>query len=265
MDSELPKATAKDPHKIGTDVQSEVPKPLSVVDVESGPPKPGTAKGHIGSESPPEAVPTPPVEPAFIDNAVHNFDQEDALKHIGDKKTVFLGSSTFANWTKLESEFKGDDALNRGIGGSTLPELDLNLPDLVLKHRPDTVVVYAGTNDIGEDGHDGNRVFQDFKKMEHDIHAVLPNTDVYFISISLPPSRVAFKKDYELGNSLIKDYIEHTAHTQYIDVTSAMQDANHDPITRLFGDDKLHMTEEGYARWEPIIKEALHNGVDKKN
>ncbi len=80
----------------------------------------------------------------------------------------------------------------------------------MLKHHPDTVVVYAGTNDIGEAGHDGNRVFQDFKKMEHDIHNFLPDTNVAFISMSLPPSRIEFKKDYELGTSLIKDYIDHT-------------------------------------------------------
>ncbi len=44
-----------------------------------------------------------------------------------------------------------------------------------------------------------------------------------------------------------------------------MQDANHDPLPDLFSkEDRLHMTPEGYARWEPIILDALHNGADKK-
>lgn len=188
--------------------------------------------------------------------ALERFRQDDAKNGRKSADTVFFGSSSIEFWTSLETDFKGDNALNRGIGGSELSELDLDLKELVEDYHPKKAVLYAGTNDLAA-GHSGEQVFQDFVKLEKDLHKALPDTDLYFISMNIPPSREKLRSEYEYANGKIKDYCDHVAHTRYIDIMPLMLDTSGKLKPQLFRDG-LHMTKEGYALWQPAIEKELH-------
>ena len=61
---------------------------------------------------------------------------------------VFVGSSTFRLWSTLTTDFPGQHVLNRGCGGSTLPQVNRVMPRMVLPYRPHLVVLYGGDNDL---------------------------------------------------------------------------------------------------------------------
>ncbi|MBU6454535.1 MAG: glycoside hydrolase family 125 protein [Cyanobacteria bacterium REEB67] len=191
-----------------------------------------------------------------FESAAVAFEKEDGKHMPAPGCTVFIGSSTVAHWSGLESEFKSFAAVNRGFGGSTIPEVNYYFARLVAKYKPGKIVFYAGTNDIA-DGHSGEQVAADFKKFLALAHKDLPGVPVYFISMSAAPSRQKWLSQYELGNRLIAALAENDKSLHYIDVTGVMRDAQGNLHSDYFGPDNLHMNKAGYAAWVPVIAAAL--------
>lgn len=189
--------------------------------------------------------------------SIRAFEAQDQKQPPAHGATVFVGSSTFALWTNLEHEFKDLGAINRGFGGSTIPEVNHYSDRIVLKYKPKRVVFYAGTNDIGELNHSGQQVAQDFEKFVGIVHGKLPNTDVYFISLSVAPIRLQNASEFRDGNQRILAYCQKNPRVHYIDVTPVMREKDGRLKEELFGPDRLHMNEKGYALWIPVIRQAL--------
>lgn len=162
--------------------------------------------------------------------------------------TLFLGSSTFRLWGHaLETTFAEFDAINRGFGGATIPEITHYYDRLVEPLHPRQIVFYAGTNDVAE-GHSAEQVYEDYKAFR--ARGTVP---VWFISMSIPPSRVQFTPVYREANRLIREL--DPAH--YIDVSQCLLDASGQPHEGYFREDRLHMNAAGYAQWVPVIRAAL--------
>ncbi len=171
-------------------------------------------------------------------------------------RTLFIGSSTFAHWHDLEKDLADCNALNRGFGGSTIPEVNYYTDRIAIKYKPARIVFYAGTNDIA-DGHSARQVFADFVTFTNKVHAALPQTQIYFISMSVAPSRLKWQSVYDEGNELVRTYAKQSNYVHYIDVIPVMRTADGKLKEEYFLSDRLHMTPEGYAQWTPLIRAAL--------
>ncbi|HEY9715400.1 MAG TPA: GDSL-type esterase/lipase family protein [Chroococcales cyanobacterium] len=192
-----------------------------------------------------------------FENEIKSFEEHDQQSPPPAAPTVFVGSSSIRKWTDLESTFREFRALNRGFGGSTIPEVNHYVPRIVTKYAPVKVVLFAGSNDIAELHHNGKQISDDFQAFVALVHKALPKCQIYYISNSVAPSRLKWKKDYDDGNRLIAAYVKTKPYLHYIDVLPCMRDSSGSLRTDLFGPDRLHMTADGYARWTPIIKSAL--------
>jgi lysophospholipase L1-like esterase len=181
--------------------------------------------------------------------------EEKASPHVSGQ-TLFIGSSTFVHWKTLEQDFSDLHAINRGFGGSTIPEINYYEKRLVAKYHPSKIVFYAGTNDIAE-GHSGTQVCADFVRFVQAVHKDVPDSDIYFISMSVAPSRLAKQAEFDSGNALIREYIKANPKLHYIDVVPVMLDGDGQLKSEYFGPDHLHMLPAGYAAWMPIIRSAL--------
>ena len=210
-----------------------------------------------GGKSAAAAVSDIDVDVERFAESIRAFEKHDQKHPPAQEATVFVGSSTFAHWTTLDQEFKDLGAINRGFGGSTITEVNHYSDRIVLKYKPKRIVFYAGTNDIGELGHSGERVAQDFEKFVGIVHARLPRTDVYFISLSVAPVRMQSASEYRDGNVRIRAFCNSTPRVHFIDITPVMRDKDGRLKEELFGPDRLHMNEKGYALWIPVIRKAL--------
>lgn len=189
-------------------------------------------------------------------------DVETYRRNGGDKplpagSTMFVGSSTFTLWTDLEKDMSFCRAVNRGFGGSTIPEIIHFCDSYITPARPARIVFYAGTNDLGELMHSGADVAADFERFVRHIEQKLPGTEIYFVSLSVAPCRLHLEKEYREGNRLIADFCSRTAHLHYVDVTGVMRDSAGALRRDLFQADQLHMTRAGYDLWIPILTAAL--------
>ncbi len=60
--------------------------------------------------------------PAFY-NDIQAFKKQDSLTPPPQNPILFIGSSSFTKWTNVQEMFPGYTILNRGFGGSSLPDV----------------------------------------------------------------------------------------------------------------------------------------------
>jgi lysophospholipase L1-like esterase len=169
---------------------------------------------------------------------------------------IFTGSSSIRMWTTLREDFAGLPVVNRGIGGSMLPEVTAFVDRIITPNRPALVVVYCGANDI-DAGRSANQVLRDFQALVKAIHTPLPTTRIAFISIGTNPLRWAEVETVKAANKAIRDYISTDSTLDFIDVFPQMLGPDGLPRPDIFLDDRLHMNQKGYEIWREIIRPHL--------
>ena len=86
-------------------------------------------------------------EPPFY-NEIQTYKQEDKKLSPPKNAILFVGSSSFRKWTHIQSYFPDYTIINRGFGGSTLPDVIRYVKDIVIPYHPKQVVIYCGDNDL---------------------------------------------------------------------------------------------------------------------
>ena len=206
-----------------------------------------------------------PASPAKIqlnrfEDSIKAYEESDKKAMPAAGGTEFIGSSTIALWRSLAEDLKDLNAFGRGFGGSTIPEATYYVDRIVTKYKPAKVVLYSGTNDIA-DGQTGKQVFASFVKFANKVRLQIPKAQIYFISMSMAPSRIQFESQFKEGNRLIENYCKRTPGLHYINLLPAMQDKEGKPLEELFGDDRLHMKRAGYEIWIRELKKAIPSNI----
>jgi lysophospholipase L1-like esterase len=147
--------------------------------------------------------------------------------------------------------------IKRGFGGSQLSDCVKHLSRLVLRYRPETVLVYAGDNDLAA-GTAPAEVLRRFTAFVQGVHRDLPQTRIIYISIKPSPSRIDLLPEIREANALIRVYADREGNVDFVDVYTPMLDATGKPRRELFRDDQLHLNADGYALWKRVIAPELH-------
>jgi len=190
-------------------------------------------------------------------NEIATFKKEDSLKPPPKGAILFVGSSSFRGWDNIQSYFPGYTIINRGFGGSSLPDAIRYSRDIITPYEPKQVVIYCGENDFTVDGVTADTVLNRFTSLFEIIRKDLPKTHLLFVSIKPSPSRLKYMSEMVKANEMIRNYLKNYRRTSYVDVYSKMLLEDGSPMPNIFKDDKLHMTEAGYAIWQKAIKPYL--------
>jgi lysophospholipase L1-like esterase len=186
------------------------------------------------------------------------FKKKDSISFPPKHAILFVGSSSFRKWTDVQDYFPGYTIINRGFGGSTLPDVIRYEKEIIFPYQPGQIVIYCGENDVAaSDTVTGIIVFERFKQLFKDIRAKLPNVPLAFISLKPSPSRWSMRDRMMAANKLIKDYLQKEKNAVFISVWDSMLSKNGKPAKDIFLDDNLHMNAKGYAIWKKLIKSHL--------
>ncbi len=185
------------------------------------------------------------------------FEQIDSVEGIKYGKVLFVGSSSFRKWLNMEQDLFPVPVINRGFGGSTMPELDYYFFRLVTPYKPKAIVIYEGDNDVLAPFLTPEIILKSFDIFKELTEQYLPKTKIFFISIKPSPSREEYLSKMKETNELIKQYCIKNKGLYYIDITKPMFTENGQIREDIFRNDRLHMNEKGYKIWGEIIKEAL--------
>ena len=165
---------------------------------------------------------------------------------------VFVGSSSIRLWD-LHASFPGLAVLNRGFGGSQMIDSVDHVDRLVLRHKPHTVVVYAGDNDLAA-GKTPRQVADDFKAFVARVRAALPATRIAYIGVKPSIQRWALIARVRETNALIREYCAGDDRVGFIDVDGPMLGWDEQPRKDLFVADGLHLSPKGYALWTALVQ-----------
>ena len=182
------------------------------------------------------------------------FKKLDSISFPAARQVLLIGSSSFTNWKDVQNYFLEYPILNRGFGGSSLPDVIYYANDLIFPYRPKQIIIYCGEKNFAASDTVSVQVVVDrFKNLFNVIRAKYKKIPVAYISMKPSPSRTKLMPKFNVANNLIKQYLKSKSNTAYIDVYTAMLDADGSAMADLFVRDKLHMNAKGYAIWQRIM------------
>ena len=198
----------------------------------------------------PVAFAQPPAE--RWSKALAEFDAADLATPPKPGEVLFLGSSTIVDWDTARA-FPGIKVINRGVWSSSLGEAVLRVDRLVMPYAPRLIVVYAGENDLNG-GATSEQVAVDFERFTFAVHAKLPQTRIVFIG--LKPSLARWTQIHRMraANDLIRQFCGHDDRLAFVDVDGAMLGWDEKPRRELFVEDGLHLSAQGYALWNVLLR-----------
>lgn len=194
---------------------------------------------------------------AFIDE-IKDFKKQDSISFPAKGQILFVGSSSFRMWKDVQAYFPDHKIINRGFGGSSLPDVIRYENDIIFPYQPKQIIIYCGENDIAaSDTVSADLVADRFKKLFTDIRAKMPDVPVVFISIKPSPSRWQMKDRMIKANELIKEFLGNQEKASFVNVWNSMLGPDGKPMTDIFIQDNLHMNAKGYLVWKKIIEPYL--------
>lgn len=206
------------------------------------------------SASPPPPPASAEADPARLAEAIEAFAQEDRIALRPPCPIVFTGSSSIRFWRTLGEDMAPLPVINRGFGGSHISDVNHHFQAVAGRHRPRSIVFYAGENDLNA-GKTADRIVADFERFLTLKSQALGDTPVYFISLKPSKARWAQYGAQQAINGRIKAIADRRSDLEFIDVAPAML-ADGRPRD-IFVDDDLHMTPQGYVIWTSVIRPVM--------
>jgi len=169
---------------------------------------------------------------------------------------VFVGSSIFHRWTRLESQMAPLPITNVAFDGSVTADMLRMIDSRVIPLRPKVIAYYCGSNDValGEPAAAiGDRIVRFIER----VSTALPDTRVVFVSINRAPSKEDRWDVVDDVNRQIAMYAASHPRVEYVDVNPVLFDANGKPRFDLYMGDELHLRPPAYEGFAAILKPVL--------
>ena len=199
------------------------------------------------------------------DNVARYADQDSRIgpPKPGKPRVVFLGDSITDFW-HLNEYFPERDYVNRGISGQVSGQMLGRMESDVIRLKPSTVIVLAGTNDIArgvplpaiEDNLAMIADLADYYKIKAILCSVLPVSDYhkdadpnYERTKARPIATIRTLNEWIKGFCAKRNLI-------YLDYYSKLVDPSGYMKTDL-ADDGLHPNSAGYRLMAPLVLEAM--------
>jgi lysophospholipase L1-like esterase len=199
----------------------------------------------------------PTVKPPFWDD-IQAFKRQDSINMPAKNEILFIGSSSFTIWQDVQSYFPSYPIINRGFGGSSLPDVTRYREDVIFKYSPKQIFIYCGENDFAaSDTVSVPTVVGRFKELFTLIREKLKDIPIVYISMKPSPSRAHLMPKFVEANNIIRDFLSTQPGTTFLDVYHSMLKPDGTPMDDIFREDRLHMTAKGYAIWQKLIEPLL--------
>lgn len=189
-------------------------------------------------------------------NEVQSFKKQDSVKFPPKHAILLVGSSTFTKWKDVQQYFPQQVILNRGFGGSSLPDLIYFTKDVIFPYQPKQIVIYCGENDFMSNA-TAETVTTRVKQLFELIRSKYPKVPIAYISIKPSPSREKYLPEMKKANHLIAEMIKPMKRTTFINTYDAMFNPDGTIMKDIFLTDSLHMNAKGHAIWQKVMTPYL--------
>lgn len=175
---------------------------------------------------------------------------------------VFTGSSSIRSWSALKNDFPGLPVVNRGFGGCVSNDMIVFFDTIVARHEPKLLVTYCGSNDI-EEKLSVEEAFEDYTKFLTLAHERLPKTHVVLTSVKIAPRRAHQIPQVRELNQRLEAWCNGKDWLRFVDCTTYLANSADQPIPGYYVGDLLHLSPEGYAKWQAILEPVIREEWEK--
>jgi lysophospholipase L1-like esterase len=200
----------------------------------------------------------PKVEPQRFEADIRSFEAEDKVSPPPTGAIVVTGSSSVRRWhPTIKEDLTPLSVVPRGFGGSTMEDALHWIDRIAIAYKPRAVVIYEGDNDLGRYEVPPATIAEQFGAIVKRIHAALPATRVYVISVKPSVSRWEVWPDAVKTNELLKALAAKNDLVTFIDVATPMLQPHGKVRTDIFVEDNLHLNPKGYEIWAAAVRAVL--------
>ena len=190
------------------------------------------------------------------------FGQQDSIDGYNQGGIMFIGSSSIKLWKTLAADMAPHPVIQRGFGGSSLPDVIQYAERIIGKHKPCAFVLFVA-NDITGAANDKSpekvaSLYEDLVRIIRRQHA---HTQVYILSITPTGSRWQAWPRIQEANKAIADMTLRQHNVSLIPTEHLFLGADGMPDPALFVADKLHLSPAGYTRWTSVLRPLLHDAI----
>ena len=196
------------------------------------------------------------------ENDIQKFEQLDKSEKYPEDAILFAGSSSIRLWTTLENDMAPYHIIQRGYGGAKLSDFAVYANRIFDTHPCKAIVLFIA-NDITGTQQDKTpkEVAVLFRNVLGTIRKTHPATPVFWIEVTPTVSRWKVWPEIQKANALTKNICDKKKDTYFIRTDFAFLNENGVPKDELFRDDKLHLSEKGYAVWTDVIRKELDKNL----
>lgn len=195
---------------------------------------------------------------------IEKFEQLDRTETYSSDAVLFAGSSSIRLWSSIEKDMSPYKIIQRGYGGARMSDFVVYAGRIFDPHPCKAIVMFVA-NDIT--GSDQDKTPDEVATLFHYVLKIIrnkhPQTPVFWIAITPTSSRWTVWQKIHQVNSLINAICNKEKNTYFIKTENAFLNEKGLPKDELFREDKLHLTEKGYAVWTGIIKNELDTVLRK--
>lgn len=197
-------------------------------------------------------------DPTRLEEAIQRFEAVDAVSAPPHGAIVLTGSSSIMFWNdKAPADLAPLTVIPRGFGGSVMNDVLHYLDRVALTYQPRAILIYEGDNDTGPFNISNDVIVAQLEEIISRIHADLPHTRIYVLSVKPSVARVATWPIALALNEQYQHVVAANPQVYYIDVATPFLNADGSIMTDIFVDDNLHLNDKGYEIWATSIREVL--------
>jgi lysophospholipase L1-like esterase len=212
--------------------------------------------GTLGAQTTNAPKSAPNLDPVRFERDINRYLASDRTNPPPQKAILFIGSSIFRLWEKLPEQMAPLPVFNRAFGGSVTTDVLHYMDKLVLPYEPRIIVYYCGSNDINA-GRKAEEVCDGFRQFVGRVHAQLPETRIFYVSINRVPQKQDRWEVVDTANQLAREYCTRNRRLAYIDVNPTLFGADGQPRLELYQTDRLHFKAPAYKGFAAIIKPVI--------
>ena len=168
-------------------------------------------------------------------------------------KLLLTGSSIMELWSEPETLAPDWRVVNRAVGGTTVSYWVEHLAGVLADERPEAVLAYVGSNDIGS-GAVAETVIGGVRQCLEIVRAYSPSLPFGYLAIIKAPARLSRFDDIASANAGIRALLSPS--DLWLESDPVFLSGGK-PVARFFADDDLHLNADAYKALTASIRPGL--------
>lgn len=193
------------------------------------------------------------------ESVMEEFEALDRQHDYPDESIFFTGSSSIRLWNTLAEDLAPYPVIERGFGGSRMPDLLYYADRYIGDHTFRALVLFVANDITGntETDRTPEEVRDLFGQFIQKIRSYQADAPVFIIEITPTNSRWSVWPEINRANNLIAQLCDDYENVLYIPTRDLFLTQEGTPDDNLFVSDRLHLNEKGYQVWAKRIRSYL--------